>query len=436
MSFKDTRHIHIARNMFFVSIFLLGARLAGALKEVILASEFGTSAILDTYLIVLTILFWLPSMWASLADAVLIPIYNKLPYDQRKLFNQELTFLLLIAGLLIVIAIIWLLPERYNQLPFHIPETQTTNFSTLIIYLSPIILLTIITHQLSTQLLAEEKHINTLLNGIPPLVLSVTLLAYRGNNGIESLIIGSLMGSLLHLVALFFFFRRSPYFGHPTSSLKSEGWNLFQFAFFVMSLSNLIMSVIPFANQSFASMLGEGNVSSLGYATRITALVLGLGAVAIGRAILPILSKTHEISQKLELALYWYRILFLLGVISGLILWYLSPYIIKILFERGAFTSEDTKIVSSIFRYDLLQIPFYFSGIVLVQYFASQRAYIQLLSSSIIAVAVKILSAYFLSETMGVQGIALSTAVMYLATFSFFSLLILSDHHKSKSFQN
>ena len=48
------------------------------------------------------------------------------------------------------------------------------------------------------------------------------------------------------------------------------------------------------------------------------------------------------------------------GVITLIISWWLAPWIVKLLFERGAFTARNTEAVTEVFRYGLIQIPFFF----------------------------------------------------------------------------
>ena len=44
-------------------------------------------------------------------------------------------------------------------------------------------------------------------------------------------------------------------------------------------------------------------------------------------------------------------------------------------FQRGAFTAENTEAVAHVLRWGLLQLPFYFGVLILVQLLASQNRY-------------------------------------------------------------
>ena len=198
-----------------------------------------------------------------------------------------------------------------------------------------------------------------------------------------------------------------------------------------MLFSTIIINVTPVIDHFTAASLGVGNVSKLGYSTRLLALFLGLGAISISRSILPVMSRQSERSVKLELTIRWFFILFSIGCAMTLLTWALAPEMIKLVYQRGAFTANDTASVTSVFRMGIIQIPFYLSGIVLVQFFTSSQRYWILFSSSCVALFVKLTSVFILASYKGIEGIAFSTSLMYIGTFSFLIWAFLRDRRQS-----
>jgi putative peptidoglycan lipid II flippase len=86
---------------------------------------------------------------------------------------------------------------------------------------------------------------------------------------------------------------------------------------------------------------------------------------------------------------------------------------VKLLFERGAFTAQDSQVVTDVFRYGVAQMPFYFSGLVLVSLLASQGRYRVIAAVASINLIIKITANYSLAPSLGVNGIVLATALMY-----------------------
>jgi putative peptidoglycan lipid II flippase len=95
----------------------------------------------------------------------------------------------------------------------------------------------------------------------------------------------------------------------------------------------------------------EGAIAALQYADRIYQLPLGVVGVAVGVVLLPELSRALKGGQLKEAANIQNRsiefVLFLtLPAAAGI--WVLSDAIIRVLYERGAFSAENTSVVAGI----------------------------------------------------------------------------------------
>ena len=158
----------------------------------------------------------------------------------------------------------------------------------------------------------------------------------------------------------------------------------------------------------------------MGYAARVLSLIIGLGAASVGRAALPVLADVQaqgEYSKARSMALKWALGMMGLGVLAVLVLWLLSPYLVQLLFQRGAFSADNTATVTSVMRYGLLQLPFYFGVLILVQLMASQNRYTLMAAIAVANFALKAVLSFYLAPIMGAEGIMLATAMMYLLSF-------------------
>ena len=52
--------------------------------------------------------------------------------------------------------------------------------------------------------------------------------------------------------------------------------------------------------------------------------------------------------------------------------WALADWIVPVVFQRGAFTSYDTALVTQVLRFGVLQLPFVFGGLAMVQWIAAK----------------------------------------------------------------
>jgi peptidoglycan biosynthesis protein MviN/MurJ (putative lipid II flippase) len=188
------------------------------------------------------------------------------------------------------------------------------------------------------------------------------------------------------------------------------------------------MSVTGVLDQFFAAGLGPGALSTLSYGNRLLSLILSMGAMAIGRATLPIFSEMQATSATKSdvnaLALKWAIWVFAAGTVVMAIGWIASPYMVKILFERGAFTSNETAQVSTVLQWGLLQVPAYGFTLTLVNALASSRRYGIFILSGVVGIVVKLVALLTLLPLMQLNGLVLSAAAVYLATSILFAVAI------------
>ena len=191
---------------------------------------------------------------------------------------------------------------------------------------------------------SERFGLAGLVPAIPPLAMIVSLVALGEAIGIYSLALGYLIGSLIQVIILGVALRRLGIqiglqwhgIDHHIRSVASQYLPMVAGAF-LLSGSGLV-------DQSIAAMLDSGSVAALSYGSKVVTLVLGFGGVTIGTAMLPYFSQQVAASDwaglrdiRLILAPYFYRYS---SHNASMILG--SEPIVGILFERGAFTAQDT----------------------------------------------------------------------------------------------
>ena len=104
--------------------------------------------------------------------------------------------------------------------------------------------------------------------------------------------------------------------------------------------------------------------------------------------------------------------------------WFTAPYMVRVLFERGAFTPNETAQVATVLRWGLLQVPVYGFTLTLVNALASSRRYGVFIVSGGVSVVVKLVALMTLIPLMQLNGLVLSAAAVYLATAILFAVAI------------
>jgi peptidoglycan biosynthesis protein MviN/MurJ (putative lipid II flippase) len=276
---------------------------------------------------------------------------------------------------------------------------------------------------LSIWMLSAGMHANTLLEGVPALAIAGAVLI--GDGGVAPLVWGTVGGAVLHLVSLALPLAKRGEIRWPHFSFSSPAWQWFRQGFAVMLIGNALMSLATIVDLLFSVHLATGAVSTLGYANRVLALILGLGGTAISRATLPVFSNVNYAGHSAvdsdnaihKAATRWISIMFVLGTAAMLAVWWLAPTIIKLLFERGAFNSANTAEVAEVLQYGAVQLPFYFAALVLVSSLVSRGLHLAVAIGAGLNLIVKAAANYLLVPEFGVNGLMIATSVMYAGSF-------------------
>lgn len=411
-------HHAIFKGMTLVVLFLFLGKFSGAAKEMAVAYRYGVGPELDTYLFTFNIISWAVGVWFSIVGVVIVPLWARVHQDgSLPRFRAELLGLTLavgaIVGLLFWAVLPLLLRSHFHGMPAEILDAATRLVPTFAL-LAP---MGATASLLSTWILAEGSHIGTLLEGIPAIVIGMSVLVFTSGS-IDVLVWGTVAGSILYLAFLVLTLARRNSIERPRFTRQSEHWPLFWKSFGIVALGQGLMNMISIVDQMFAVHIGPGAVATLSYSDRITALLLSLGGIAISRATLPVFSQAQAQGRGdgkvYFIAKQWSSLMFAAGVLVALLAWAAAPYGIKLLFERGAFTENDTAAVTMVFRYGLLQLPFFFAGLVLISNLLSLGLGSWVAKIGITLFFIKIAGNYLLIPILGIKGIAVATSVMYV----------------------
>lgn len=167
--------------------------------------------------------------------------------------------------------------------------------------------------------------------------------------------------------------------------------------------------ISSFIDTFFASFLAFGAISYLYYANRIFQLPLAVFAIALSTAIFPKISKqvknNKDVSVIFEKNFHILLFMLLFSTIGGIVL---SKYIIKILFEHGNFTSENTIETAKILNMYLLGlVPFGIAKLLSLWLYANMKQSIAA-KITIKSLFINILCCIVLFKPLGAQGLALA----------------------------
>jgi putative peptidoglycan lipid II flippase len=173
-----------------------------------------------------------------------------------------------------------------------------------------------------------------------------------------------------------------------------------------------------FVNTRFAADLGDGPVAQLAYAFRLFYLPIGMFGVALATVTTTRVAEDAARGDREGLAdraaegvsAGW-----MLASASAVGLLVLAEPVVGLLYERGAFTAEDTSATAVILQMYLLGlVPYSLVKILAPSFYSVDRPRTPMMASAC-AVAVNITFNYFTYRQLGAPGIALGTALGALA---------------------
>ena len=407
-----------------VAFFLLLGKAAGAIKEMAVAYRYGVSDAVDAYQFTMVMANWLPVTIVGALSVVLIPVLVQIKYQDRTdraHFLGELQGWLIAAGTVLAVATYLIWPWVLQWSGAGLSDQVQRMTGDLMFAFAPAALLTLMTGLSAARLRAHERHINTLLDSVPAVVILIWVLLAATVDDVGPLMWGTLVGYAIQSAWLLWLAAKADgIWGRPRLSMSAGQWPDLVKAAGVMLVGQVAMSFVGPIDQYTAAGLGANANATLGYASRLLSLLLGLGAASVGRAALPVLADIQaqgDQHRARSTALKWSAVMMLAGAGVTLVGWLLAPWGVSLLFERGAFTADDTILVADVLRWGLLQMPFYFGVLILVQLLASQNRYRIMAMIAVCNFAVKALMNYVWAPSMGTAGIMLATSIMYASSY-------------------
>lgn len=418
----------LIKSIFTNSSGILVSRVLGFIRDLLTASILGANIYSDIFFIA----FKLPNLFRSIfADGAFtqafIPSYAK---SKHKIRFSSIIFLQLF-GFLIILSLIVSMFSHIVAKAFAIGFTkETIDLAAPLFAINFYYLPIIFTVTFMAALLQYKHHFATtaystaLLN----LAMIIALLISKNMDKYEityylsyGVIAGGFLQVLVHLYAI----KRNnlcKIFHFKKHAKKEE--NKFYKNFFSATIGSSTLHISAFIDTWLASFLISGSISYLYYANRVFQLPLAIFAIATSIALFPMISraiKNKDENRALNLMKKSSMILFVVLFISMIIGIVFNEFIIKLLFERGAFTSEDSASTALILTMYLIGLlPFGLAKIFSLWLYANEQQFLSA-KISMKSLAWNIIFSLILIKPYGAAGLAFAST---LSGFILFFLTI------------
>jgi putative peptidoglycan lipid II flippase len=258
-------------------------------------------------------------------------------------------------------------------------------------------------------------------------IIGIVLLSDR--LGIYAPAWGLLVGSLLSVVFVSFFLKK--YMKKPMASMDWREVGEKKITKQMLPVMGILLgNQLYFAiNGALATILGEGRVSALNYAHLVVNMIPHVLIISAGTTLLPAVSEKvsrGEIESLKSIIREYLKIAFFIFLPVSLGIMIMREPIIRLLFERGNFTSVSTELTSIVVLFSAPCILAFSLTVIFRQIlFALQKPQL-LLRVTFISLAVNVLSAITFMRFFDVGGLGLAE------TLSTFSQTILSAYFLRK----
>jgi len=426
-------HLAVIGGAAWIFLFALIARAAAVGREMIIALNYGTGPIADGYLFAINLMTWPVSVWFGVLSVVLVPALAAVRDRQAERLSKLMGMSLIIGGVLGIAA--WLgMPFIASVIGLSPPAAEIAgNMAGVLSLLLP---LGFGISLYSVWIMSAGNHANTLMEGVPPLVIAVVLLSCASSD-VAPLVWSTVVGYVLHFLVLAIYIGRHGELSWPQLRGAAAEMRVLWRSLGLVALGQTLSTTTTVIDQIMAAPLGSGAIATLGYANRILILVTGLSALVITRAALPIISSLHaqRDPRMRRITMHWAAVLFMLGAAAAAVGYWIGPVIVPLLFQGGAFTSEDIVEVAHVLILGLPQLPFFCAGLVLAAQLAATKQYWAFAAIGSVNVLVKFMANWLLIPQFGLGGITLASAAMY-AVAAALSLWVVSSRASSHTHTN
>jgi putative peptidoglycan lipid II flippase len=412
--------------MLRVGVLTLGVRFFTFVRDILVARAFGVGDVVDAFVIA----YLFPSLFinvlAASLNVSLIPVFMSVRRESgdtaagRLLGN--LTFLTL--GLLVLVSALLAagFPSLLGLLGGHLSVEKRALTYRLFLLVLPTITLGGLSTIWGAVLNANNRFfLAATTPALAQVTASLALLLLAVPYGIYALAGGLLIGQLAETTTLGLALRREGFSPLP-------GWHgidsptrqvLLQYAPMVAGAT--LMSGTNFVDQSMAAVLPAGSVAALSLGGKVPALLTILGSTAVGTVALPHFSRLaaeRDVAGLRKSVRSYLRLVFLVSVPITALLLLGSRAVVHLVFERGAFTPEDTVVVGRVLVMYAFQIPFYIGGIVLMRLLSALGGNERLLWLSLLNFINNVALNLVLMRELQVAGLALSTSFVIAIWFA------------------
>ena len=408
----------------YITAILMVSKLFGFAREMLVAAYYGASWQTDAFNMAIGIIGLSTAILSMGVTTVIVPMYNHRIVKEGKqgadnFASNILCITSLIYGILSLLGIIF--APILTKLVAPDFDNVTSELSIRLLRILFIFnIVTNITDFLNAMSRSNKRFLVPSLIGFPLNISIIIFIIILSNRiGIYAMAIGYITAFLIQTlmigISLRKIFKFKPIFNFTNGDMKE----------IVVLCVPIFMSIgvdelNAVIDRMLASGLVEGSISAMRYALRLRELPHGIITASIITVIFPMFSQyaaKQEFDNLKALAMKAMSALFAVMMPITLVCVYYSKEIVKIVYERGAFTHEQTTLTANILVF-LVPSLFFIGGTQVLNnaFYGMQDTKTPRLGA-VIAVGSNIVLNLILVKYMQAAGLALATSIAFMLNY-------------------
>ncbi|MDY4976343.1 MAG: murein biosynthesis integral membrane protein MurJ [Clostridia bacterium] len=405
----------------FMVVATLAAKACGMLRDMLIASVYSTGSEAVAFYTACRIpLLLFDFVIGGVISSTFIPVFNE--YLEKEGKDRAMRFANLYINTVFLITLvitalgITFAPQLIRAIAPDIPlETQELS-RILSNIMFPMIVFTGLAYSFVGILQSfGEFNIPSVISLVSNGSLILYFILFQDRFGIYGLAVAMLVGWGLQAVIQLPWLKKFGYRYRPCLSFRDDGIHKAAKLALPMLVSTWVQPLCTVINMRLASGVNEGaGIAALEYANKIYVIMTGLFSFVVTNLIFPYLSRASasdrqdEVSKLMVTALKTIAFL-ILPIMTGFMI--LARPITSLIYERGAFGSEDVSMTSTaLMFYSVGMLTLAFCELLNKSFFAMHDSKTPM-KTSIIGMVCNIILSVVLSRLMGFGGLALATAL-------------------------
>ena len=421
----------LARSAAAAGAATLTSRILGVVREQVLAALFGAGNAMDAYNVAFRIPNLVRDLFAEGAmSSAFVPTFTRhLTTDGKasawRLGNYVINALIVVTAGLVVLGIVFAEPivalfaGAYRSVPGKLELTVLLTrmmlpFLTFVALAAAVMGMLNALHRFFIPALSPAMYN---VATIACALLLVPVMPAVGLPPIAAIAIGSLLGGVAQLALQWPALRREGFAYRPVLDWRDENLRRVLLLMGPGTIGLAATQVNVFVNTVLATGEGTGAVSWLNYAFRLMYLPIGLFGVSIATATLPTVAR--HVAQQDETAARRtiadsLSLMMMLNVPATIGLMVLAAPIVRVIFERNAFTAADTMATAAALQFYAIGLLGYSVVRIASPVFYALGQNLTPVKVSVATVLVNVVLNIVLARILGYRGLALGTSIAAL----------------------